>query len=118
MTFREARMAEHEGQQTPRTQVRRRGTPTPKTVHTGERSAAPDRGSIALRRTVSEYRATAEEQAARVREEIEAALVQARGTREAIEQRIADQLHAPPVSPAPAPAPRRKQRRSRASRKK
>ncbi|MCP3136839.1 hypothetical protein [Pyxidicoccus xibeiensis] len=57
-----------------------------------------DRGSIALRRTTSEYRAAAEEQAARVREEIEAALVVARSTREAIEQRIADQLHAPPVS--------------------
>ncbi|WIG94274.1 hypothetical protein [Myxococcus sp. SDU36] len=115
MTFREARMAEHEGQQTRRTQVRRRRTSAPKTVRTGERSAAPDRGSIALRRTVSEYRATAEEQAARVREEIEAALVQARGTREAIEQRIAEQLHAPPVSRTPAP--RRKRATRRASRK-
>ncbi|AEI63469.1 hypothetical protein [Corallococcus macrosporus] len=83
-------------------------------MRTSERSAAPDRGSIALRRTVSEYRATAEEQAARVREEIEAALVQARGTREAIEQRIADQLHAPPVSRKPAP---RRKRASRPSRK-
>ncbi|MFP2963550.1 hypothetical protein ACLEPN_38900 [Myxococcus sp. 1LA] len=108
-------MAEHEGQQTPRAKVRRRKTPTSRTVRTGERNAAPpDRGSIALRRTVSEYRATAEEQAARVREEIEAALVQARGTREAIEQRIADQLHAPPVSHTPAP---RRKRASRSSRK-
>lgn len=107
-------MAEHEGQQTPKTKVRRRRTATPRTVRTGERSAAPDRGSIALRRTVSEYRATAEEQAARVREEIEAALVQARGTREAIEQRIAAQLHAPPVSRTPAP---RRKRASRAPRK-
>ncbi|MBZ4421573.1 hypothetical protein K8638_34530 [Myxococcus sp. RHST-1-4] len=57
--------------------------------------AAGDRGTIALRRTTSEYRAAAEERAARVREEIEAALAQARGTREAIEQRIADQLHTP-----------------------
>lgn len=110
-------MAEHEGQQTPKSQGRKRRTATPKTVRTGERNAAPpDRGSIALRRTVSEYRATAEEQAARVREEIEAALVQARSTREAIEQRIADQLHAPPVTHTPTP--RRKQRGGRASRKK
>ncbi|QDE87621.1 hypothetical protein BHS06_00930 [Myxococcus xanthus] len=115
MTFREARMAEHEGQQTPRTKVRRRRTSTPKAVRTGERNAGPDRGSIALRRTASEYRATAEEQAARVREEIEAALVQARSTREAIERRIADQLHAPPVSHTPPP---RRKRATRASRKK
>ncbi|AKQ69894.1 hypothetical protein A176_006806 [Myxococcus hansupus] len=80
-------------------------------MSTGERKTPPERGSIALRRTASEYRVTAEEQAARVREEIEAALVVARGTREAIEQRIADQLHAPPVSPKPPPA-----RRKRASR--
>lgn len=59
---------------------------------------AEDRGSLALRRTTSEYRAAAEEQAARVREEIEAALVVARDTREAIERRIADELHAPPGS--------------------
>ncbi len=56
-----------------------------------------DRGSIALRRSTSEYRAAAAEQAAKVREEIEAALVQARSTREAIENRIAEQLHAPPT---------------------
>ncbi len=54
-----------------------------------------DRGSLALRRSTSEYRAAAAEQAAKVREEIEAALVQARSTREAIENRIAEQLHAP-----------------------
>ncbi|MFY2558959.1 hypothetical protein ACN469_15120 [Corallococcus terminator] len=61
-------------------------------------SETEDRGTLALRRTTSEYRATAEEQAARVREEIEAALVIARDTREAIERRIADELHAPPGS--------------------
>ncbi|NTX05691.1 hypothetical protein HUA74_20860 [Myxococcus sp. CA051A] len=63
------------------------------------RSVEPaDRGTLALRRTTSEYRAAAEEQAARVREEIEAALIVARDTREAIERRIADELHAPPGS--------------------
>lgn len=61
-------------------------------------AAAEDRGSIALRRSTSEYRAAAAEQAAKVREEIEAALVQARSTREAIEHRIAEQLHAPAKS--------------------
>lgn len=59
------------------------------------RAGGEERGRIALRRTTSEYRAAAEEQAAKVREEIEAALVQARSTREAIENRIAEQLHAP-----------------------
>ncbi|WP_426756278.1 hypothetical protein [Myxococcus sp. Y35] len=107
-------MAEHEGQQTPRTQVRRRRTAASRPVRTGERKAPPERGAIALRRTASEYRATAEEQAARVREEIEAALVQARSTREAIEQRIADQLHAPLVSRKPPP---RRKRSGRASEK-
>ena len=71
---------------------------------------AEDRGSLALRRTTSEYRAAAEEQAARTREEIEAALVIARSTREDIEQRIADQLHAPPVRHK---APARKKRAAR-----
>jgi hypothetical protein len=76
---------------------------------------AADRGSIALRRTTSEYRAAAEERASRVREEIEAALVQARSTREAIEQRIADQLHAP-RTPAKASTQRKRGGR-RASKK-
>ncbi|AGC41551.1 hypothetical protein MYSTI_00192 [Myxococcus stipitatus DSM 14675] len=71
---------------------------------------AEGRGALALRRTTSEYRAAAEEQAARVREEIEAALVVARDTREAIERRIASELHAPPVPPGGVreQAPRRK----------
>ncbi|NMO20209.1 hypothetical protein HG543_35920 [Pyxidicoccus fallax] len=77
----------------------------------GTRAEGTDRGSIALRRTTSEYRAAAEERAARVREEIEAALAQARGTREAIEARIAEQLHAP-RTPAKTRATRK-----RASRK-
>jgi len=73
---------------------RRRATPA------GAREDAPsgERGALALRRTTSEYRAAAQEQAERVRGEIEAALSLARSTREDIERRIADQLHAPPGS--------------------
>ncbi|MCE9668676.1 hypothetical protein LY474_12705 [Myxococcus stipitatus] len=73
---------------------RRRATPA------GAREDAPsgERGALALRRTTSEYRAAAQEQAERVRGEIEAALSVARSTREDIERRIADQLHAPPGS--------------------
>ncbi|MCY0999445.1 hypothetical protein OWM54_20110 [Myxococcus sp. MISCRS1] len=78
-----------------------------------------DRGSLALRRPTSEYRAAAEEQAARVREEIEAALLVARDTREAIERRIADELHAPPGSfRARAQQQKPKQRRTAARKKK
>ncbi len=107
-------MAEQEGPQGPRTQVRGRRTAASRSGRTRERKAPPEQGSLAVRRTASAYRASAEEQAARVREEIEAALVQARGTREAIERRIADQLHAPPVSPRPPP---RRKRGGRAPRK-
>ncbi|WP_240359213.1 hypothetical protein [Pyxidicoccus trucidator] len=78
-------------------------------------NTAADRGSIALRRTTSEYRAAAEEQASRVREEIEAALVVARSTREAIEQRIANQLHTPRVVHKASPS--RKRSGGRASKK-
>ena len=81
-------------------------------------NAATDRGSIALRRTTSEYRAAAEERASQVRAEIEAALVVARSTREDIEQRIADQLHAPRVSHKKAQATRKRAAgRSRAAKK-
>ena len=76
-----------------------------------------DRGSIALRRTVSEYRAAAEEQASRVRDEIEAALAVARSTRESIEQRIADQLHTPRVTHKARATRKRAGGRSRAARK-
>lgn len=85
-------------------------------VGRGGGNTTADRGSIALRRTTSEYRAAAEEQASRVRGEIEAALVIARGTREAIEQRIAEQLHAPRVAHK-APRSARKKSAGRASKK-
>lgn len=77
-----------------------------------------ERGSLALRRTTSEYRAAAEEQAARVREEIEAALAVARDTREAIERRIADELHAPPGSFRARVQRKAPQRKRAAARKK
>lgn len=89
-------MAEKSQQGTGGTKTRTRRT-APRMGRAGGNTTT-DRGSIALRRTTSEYRAAAEEQASRVREEIEAALVVARSTREAIEQRIADQLHAPRVT--------------------
>ena len=105
-------MAEKAQQGTRGSKARTRRT-APRTGRAGG-ARAEDRGSIALRRTTSEYRAAAEEQASRVREEIEAALVQARSTREAIEQRIADQLHAPRT---PAKTRSTRKRGSRASKK-
>ncbi|MCY1017952.1 hypothetical protein [Pyxidicoccus sp. MSG2] len=87
-------MAEKQQQESSGTKSRARRT-APRVSRAGGNTA--DRGSIALRRTTSEYRAAAEEQASRVREEIEAALVIARSTREEIEKRIADQLHTPRV---------------------
>jgi hypothetical protein len=107
-------MAE-KGQQGKRGSKGRARRSAPRVGRAAAKKGAADRGSIALRRTTSEYRAAAEERAARVREEIEAALAQARGTREAIEQRIADQLHAP-RTPAKTGA-RRKRAGGRASRK-
>lgn len=89
----------------------------PRVGRAGDTAAATDRGSIALRRTTSEYRAAAEEQASRVREAIEAALVQARGTREAIEQRIAEQLHAPRVTHKARATRKRAGGRGRAAKK-
>jgi len=85
-------------------------------VGKGGGNTTAEQGSIALRRTTSEYRAAAEEQASRVRGEIEAALVVARGTREAIEQRIAEQLHAPRVTHK-APRSARKKGGGRSSKK-
>jgi hypothetical protein len=103
-------MAENAEQGTKRTKTRTRRT----APRVGRGGSAMDRGSIALRRTTSEYRAAAEEQASRVREEIEAALVIARSTREDIERRIADQLHAPRVTHK---ARATRKRTSRASKK-
>jgi hypothetical protein len=68
-------------------------TERPATARTGDTAGA--RGTIALRRDIASYRAAAEEQAGRVREEIEAALAVSRRTREEIEARIANQLHTP-----------------------
>ncbi len=50
-------------------------------------------GRIQVRRDTAEYRAAAQEQAARVREEIDTALADARRVREEIEARIENQWH-------------------------
>ncbi|MCP3099231.1 hypothetical protein LZ198_10150 [Myxococcus sp. K15C18031901] len=90
-------MADREHQPQTRESRRRGGRHTAPDM-AREAGASGERGALALRRTTSEYRAAAQEQADRVREEIEAALSVARSTREDIERRIADQLHAPPGS--------------------
>ncbi|MDY7226391.1 hypothetical protein [Hyalangium rubrum] len=63
-----------------------------------------DTGRIQVRRETAEYRAAAQEQASRVREEIDAALADARRTREEIEARIEQQWHNRPASVAPTTA--------------
>jgi hypothetical protein len=63
---------------------------------TGKRKAGGARrssGRIQVRRDTAEYRAAAQEQAARVREEIDSALADARRIREEIEARIETQWH-------------------------
>ena len=52
-----------------------------------------DTGRITVRRDTAEYRAAAADQSARIRDEIDAALADARRTREEIEARIASQWH-------------------------
>jgi hypothetical protein len=57
-------------------------------------------GRIQVRRDTAEYRAAAQEQAARVREEIDTALADARRIREEIEARIETQWHNRPAPKA------------------
>lgn len=59
----------------------------------GERSS----GRIQVRRDTAPYRAAAQEQAVRVREEIDSALADARRVREEIEARIENQWHNRPA---------------------
>lgn len=62
--------------------------------------AKRDSGRIQVRRDTAEYRAAAQDQAARIRGEIDAALADARRTREEIETRIESQWHnRAPVAP-------------------
>lgn len=79
------------------------------THKTGKRQAAGEReaggakrsaGRIQVRRETAEYRAAAQEQAARVREEIDTALADARRMREEIEARIETQWHNRPAPKA------------------
>jgi hypothetical protein len=68
----------------------------------GVRKAATkrDTGRIQVRRDTAEYRAAAADQSARIRDEIDAALADARRTREEIEARIEGQWHnRAPVAP-------------------
>ncbi|MBU8900040.1 hypothetical protein DRW03_19700 [Corallococcus sp. H22C18031201] len=73
-------------------------------------AAGREQGRLAVRRDIAEYRAAAEAQAGRVRQEIEAALEVSRRTREEIEQRIASELHTPRRARKP---PARKRGRAR-----
>ena len=71
----------------------------------GGRKTAAKRatGRITLRRDTAEYRAAADEQSSRIRDEIDAALADARRTREEIEARIESQWHnRAPVAPSAA----------------
>jgi hypothetical protein len=66
----------------------------------GKRKVAGKRtsGRIQLRPDTAPYRAVGQEQAARVREEIDAALADARRVREEIEARIENQWHNRPAA--------------------
>jgi hypothetical protein len=70
----------------------------------GRKAAAKrDTGRLRVRRDTAEYRAAAQDQAARIRDEIDAALADARRTREEIEARIEGQWHnRAPVAPKAA----------------
>jgi hypothetical protein len=62
--------------------------------------AERDTGRIQVRRDTAEYRAAAQDQSARIRDEIDAALANARRTRAEIEARIEGQWHnRAPVAP-------------------
>jgi len=91
------------------------------TQKTGKRQAAGKRkagaaakrstGRIQVRRDTAAYRAAAQEQAARVREEIDTALADARKVREEIEARIETQWHnRPAAKPAGAKGTGRRRR--------
>lgn len=63
-------------------------------------AAKQDTGRIQVRRDTAEYRAAAQDQATRIRDEIEAALAEGRRTRQEIEARIENQWHhRAPVAP-------------------
>lgn len=75
----------------------------------GAKGAKRTAGRIQVRRDTAEYRAAAQEQAARVREEIDTALADARRMREEIEARIETQWHnRPPPKATEAKGGRRR----------
>ena len=64
------------------------------------KAAKRDTGRLQVRPDTAEYRAAAQDQATRLRDEIDAALADARRTREEIEARIESQWHhRAPVAP-------------------
>ena len=71
-------------------------------------------GRIQVRRETAEYRAAAQEQAARVREEIDTALADARRMREEIEARIETQWHNRPAPKTEGGAKGGRRRRAKA----
>jgi hypothetical protein len=87
--FSEAAMAETQ-------KAAKRGTAGERKAGGAKRST----GRIQVRRATAEYRAAAQEQAARVREEIDTALADGRRIREEIEARIESQWHNRPVPKA------------------
>jgi len=78
----------------------------------GKRGAAAKRttGRIQVRRDTAAYRAAAQEQATRVREEIDTALADARRVREEIEARIETQWHNRPATKTAAKSGGRRRR--------
>ncbi|WP_224240405.1 hypothetical protein [Hyalangium gracile] len=70
-------------------------------------------GRIQVRRDTAAYRAAAQEQAARVREEIDTALADGRRIREEIEARIETQWHNRPAPKAGAAAKGGRRRRAK-----
>jgi hypothetical protein len=87
------------------------------TQKAGKRSggqAKQSTGRIQVRRDTAEYRAAAQDQAARVREEIDIALAHARRMREEIEARIETQWHNRPAPKAAGAKGGRRRRRTKA----
>jgi hypothetical protein len=89
MGFSEAAMAQNQ-------KAAKRGTAGKRKAGGVKRSM----GRIQVRRDTAEYRAAAQEQAARVREEIDSALADARRIREEIEARIETRWHNRPATKA------------------
>ncbi|WP_224368634.1 hypothetical protein [Hyalangium versicolor] len=80
----------------------------------GARGSKRSTGRIQVRRDTAGYTAAAQEQAARVREEIDSALADGQRIRAEIEARIETQWHNKPAPQAAAPARGGRRRREKA----